>query len=395
MAVTLLIVCAASIVLLIMWRETPLALSCAYTPNAVSHWFDRTCSQREEHCGDAFPEELRCCGDGTLECAPEREPPPGLCAADTGISAHYESYDAPCAEWDNVRVAFKRSGSARAPEEVRVTMTHPRYGNATNLNRMEARFCDCSSEGPPVRRLATGTHCEYSNKKIYDDGELVIIAWCDPSWAYKKMDLADGRGRLPLMATNIEVYVRVPGTSNYAGVLVLYQNGYSRMLPMPASEADVPFGTSVVVGPSRDGSFPVASIMELEIISVVGSVLTLGMMFESGNAEQVTLEYTPSERESVARIRGLSWAEEGRAYVRMSSMFVQPGVADAEVLIDGRGAKHAVTHMPPPPKVDASAWQYLQGPSWTLQKECVSIHNTMAPDTRLDLLCDPSAVRAV
>jgi len=374
-------------------------LGCARDPRTLAHWMDHSCSSRQRECHDAYPRKLQCCSESPFadKCLPVKPPSPDLCKGDTGIEALNQTYEASCAEWDNVRIAFKRrAGNDKLPTVVRVTAKHPRYVNATDEDGKEARFCDCSSDGPPIGQPATGAHieCNYSNREFYNDGRVVLKAWCDPSWGYDLMALTDKNGPIlnGLHATNVEMYAKIPGTPDFGGVFVLYQNGYSRMLPMVPlkmpSSSWIPFGTSTVLGPSRDGVFPHASITHLELKEVVVEKVSFGVKYAFGNdASEVVLEYTPSRLASTLQLYGISWSDPSLAYIRLSSMYVQPGVSDAEVLLDGKGTPHRLAMTSAVPGADQDAWMNASGPAWFLGKECVSEHNTLAPDMLVELVC--------
>jgi hypothetical protein len=162
---------------------------------------------------------------------------------------------------------------------------------------------------------------------------------------------------------------------------VLYSNGYTRLIPMPPVGLNtwIPFGSSVVIGPSSDAFFPWSPLGSVTLVAT--SPPSLELTYDS------TLQTTPvqliigaSPAVGTIDVSGLSWSSQEHAYLRYSSMFVRQGKSDADTITSSDGITRPLIASAPFPAVEASAWTKLPGPFWGLTKQCVSIHNTRAPD---------------
>merc|ERR1712048_1151071 len=162
---------------------------------------------------------------------------------------------------------------------------------------------------------------------------------------------------------------------------VLYSNGYTRSLPMsPVGLNDwIPFGSSVVVGPSADAHFPWSPLKRASLVSTAPP--TLQLHYDSPQqTTPVNLVVGASSMTGTIDITGLAWSDTEIAYLRYSSMYVRQGKSDADTITSADGITRPLIASASFPGIEASEWESLPGPTWALTKQCESIHNTRAPD---------------
>ena len=168
------------------------------------------------------------------------------------------------------------------------------------------------------------------------------------------------------------IYRKIPGTSHFSQLFVLYQDGNSRILPFPPNGIDwIPFGSSVIIGPTTSNSIrPYASITRVNI-----NVLTLEMElhYESGGKATATLEYTTTS--TTINVDRISF-NTTPPFTTFRSMWVSDGNADVDHVMTERNSWHI-----------NDGWQSISALSFKFYRSCVSSHNTLSPDIHITVKC--------
>ncbi|OWF37889.1 hypothetical protein KP79_PYT05547 [Mizuhopecten yessoensis] len=214
--------------------------------------------------------------------------------------------------------------------------------------------------------------------KYFDNSERIIegvnvdFFWrADGEMVVKMKD----SGKVFTSADYIRIYTHLPwGDDEFSQVFVLYRDGNFRILPVTPIGVDwIPFGSSLLIGESDpDTERPFASISEVEI-DIRKNILNL--TYANGNT--VTIEFHVTYAETSLTVSNINFKNKKVfPFLIYNSMWVSDGNADVDRLrVNGNDARRIMTD-----------WRYLYGTSVAFYRQCLSKHNTMSPDIRLELL---------
>ena len=241
-----------------------------------------------------------------------------------------------------------------------------------------------------------GTACRFAVQTIYHSGKMEFIAFCDYSWRYPLMEVVGPHGRR-VHASWIEIR-RSSGCGTMTGIFVLAQTGYLKLLPLVPDKLLrndwVPFGTSdILLGPSRglalDRSVePVSSISQMRIDADGKINLLYADQVAQPSIVQLTLVTDRSQAQLT--VQGLAWQSHLITYLRYRSMHVKLGVSDVDTITGSDGVALPVMYASAVPGVFQRQWEKVSGPSWSMQRQCVSVTNTLSPDISVQLDCTES-----
>ena len=169
---------------------------------------------------------------------------------------------------------------------------------------------------------------------------------------------------------------RIPGTSYYPQVFVLYQDGNSRILtfPPPRLEASwIPFGSSVIIGASDPSMVrPYAAISRVDINT---ADLEMTLWYQDGG--QAIISLVTERFSTILKVSLITYATNSSLpFATLRSMWVADGNSDADRVATENGEWH-IQH----------GWSELTGTNISFFRECVSQHNTLSPDIRILINC--------
>lgn len=173
----------------------------------------------------------------------------------------------------------------------------------------------------------------------------------------------------------IQVYAKLPWSSEYSQVFSLYHDGLVSLLPMTPHGLDwIPFGTSIVIGPNNaSDSRPTSPVKSIELD-------TINMKFdvEFIHGDHASLYIDAMHRETILTVKYNSVMHDRRLYplMTLSSMWI----SDGNSLVD-RISVNSDTE-----RNIIGDWNTLYGLSAVLYRKCISSYNTMSPDLKLETI---------
>ena len=213
---------------------------------------------------------------------------------------------------------------------------------------------------------------------LYSDSNTVVeTVHIDFWWRYPAaMTVEVPGGATDTNAHYLRIKRRMPFTTNdWNEVLVLYEDGNARIIPFPPHGLHaVPYGGSIILGPSEDSSRPFCQISR---VVVDPATLTLHMTYGDGRSALARLRV--DRERNVVDVTNLSGAADEQPFARFRSMWVHDGKTDIDRVESAWGSY---------PLMDG--WTALPGSWWFFTREVPSYHNTYCPDFRIELM-DPGA----
>ena len=169
---------------------------------------------------------------------------------------------------------------------------------------------------------------------------------------------------------------RIPGTPYYPQVFVLYQDGNSRILTFPPPRLEsswIPFGSSVIIGPSDPNAVrPYAAISRVDI-----NVAELKMTVHYQYGGQAVIMLMTNRSSTVLKVTNITYAGNASLpFATLRSMWVTDGNSDAD-RIATESSVWNIQH----------GWNKISGTNILFFRECVSQHNTLSPDIRVVINC--------
>ncbi|MCG8349599.1 MAG: hypothetical protein MI924_17675 [Chloroflexales bacterium] len=266
-----------------------------------------------------------------------------------------DSYSTTCAEEDNVNIpAF-----ARQINNFEVTATHPTYD--IGIDSCEADFSGCATAA--FQALDTCT-------QLFDDGTNIVYGCTVTGWwrPYSMNIVVGGNSGSYHYLT---LHRKIQDENSWPQFLVLYEDGNMRLKPHPPTgRSDTCFGSSVIVGPAPPSQRPYIDIQEVQVSL---PELTLDLTYRSGGTAHIDLSVNRSQ--AVASVDVNYPMSTAIPFATFRSMYVADGNADVD---------HIQTLSKDSPILDG--WNTEPGPWWFFYRTVRSIHNTSAPDIRIEVL---------
>ena len=228
---------------------------------------------------------------------------------------------------------------------------------------------------------------EYEVVKIYDQNGIVIeIVRTDYWWLYPQAMVIKTLNNEQewYNVTYFRVALRVPQTTGYAQLFVLYQDGNCRILTFPPGGYDwIPFGSSVILGQSDPSAArPYAAISKVDIDP---ASLRMTIYYSDGGYAVVILQ--ANAEYTMVKVGDISFAHAANLtlpFATFRSMWVEDGNADVDHVAVSTEKRHIL-----------SGWEQLNGTVFSFFRSCISQHNTLAPDIRIEINCSSTAELAV
>ncbi|XP_064618218.1 uncharacterized protein LOC135482256 [Liolophura sinensis] len=214
----------------------------------------------------------------------------------------------------------------------------------------------------------------YSSKDVIVEGLEVDFWWLSPNtMKLRRTDTEETWSRVDFF----RVYVRIPYSASFEQIFVMYQDGNVRLLPLPPNHLDwIPFGSSVIVGQTDASSFrPYAAIQHVDLNP---QKLQMTLTYKDGG--NVRLKLINKISKTILQIEEATYARDTNAYpfMMLRSMWVDDTNNDVEK-VSSAGSASVTRHI-------LGNWKPFFSPSVLFHRKCVSRHNTLSPDIRLDML---------
>ncbi len=272
--------------------------------------------------------------------------------------AESHSYPTTCAEEDNVNIPI----FARQINRFQVVAIHPTYD--VGIDNCNADFSGCTSRENQL--IDTTDTCD----SLYDDG-VNVIHGCTMSEWWRPHTMKIVVGNKAGDYHYLVMYRKIAGENSWPQFLVLYEDGNMRLIPHPpVGRSSVCFGSSIIIGPAATAIRPYIDIQEVQVNP---SQLTLELTYRNGETAHINLSVNRSQ--SVASVDINYTANSEIPFTTFRSMYVSDGNADADYI------QTSADNLP-----IMSNWINLEGPWWFFYRNTRSIHNTSAPDIRIDVL---------
>lgn len=214
----------------------------------------------------------------------------------------------------------------------------------------------------------------YSSKDVVVEGLEVDFWWLAPrTMELRRTDTGETWSRVDFF----RVYVRLPYSTSFAQIFVMYQDGNVRLLPLPPNHLDwIPFGSSVIVGQSDASAFrPHAAIQRVDLNP---QKLQMTLTYNDGGSSR--LQLINEIFRTILQIDEATYARDTNAYpfMMLRSMWVDDTNNDVEK-VASTGSASVTRHI-------LGNWKPFYAPTVLFHRKCVSLHNTLSPDIQLDML---------
>lgn len=211
--------------------------------------------------------------------------------------------------------------------------------------------------------------------QIYNDGYTIVeVVHIDFWWLYPQAITVQLHSQDWANVSYFRLYQKVPGPSNsFAQVFVLYQDGNCRILTFPPPGIDwIPFGSSVIIG-QTDPTLP-RPYAAISRVVIDPSALTMSVFYDNGG--QAVLTVTAVEGSTTVAVSSISYTNNSLPVMTFRSMWVADGNADVDHVSTPQGVWPILT-----------GWENLTSPYVLFFRACISRHNTLSPDIRVDVKC--------
>ena len=220
---------------------------------------------------------------------------------------------------------------------------------------------------------------EYPPVNIWDDGNVVVDTVGIDFWwrAPESMRVSIAGTTNAANCQYFRITKREPDTNvvAYSQVLVLYEDGNCRLLPAPPAGVDwVPFGASVILGPTAEGVRPYVSVTN---VVVYPSTMSMDLMYAGGGSSHVQM-WAGDRSKNVVDVSNIQYDTTNFPFARLRSMWVYDGKADLD-RVEYEGGDLPIL----------GNWTSLVGWWWQFYKEVPTYHNTYCPDLKVEVT-DPS-----
>ena len=230
------------------------------------------------------------------------------------------------------------------------------YYDYIEMNRRGSR--GSNSANPPV---------------LYDDGDTVVEAVFEDFWVQypEEMRIEVLGGSSIETSQYVRIKRRLPGTTSWTEVFVMYQNAYARILPIaPANLGAMPYGASIILGPSTNEARPAAHI-ERVVVDPVD--LSIDITYLDQTCAHVELR--ADQDGHVVDVSDITYDTISNAAFRFRSMWVTDGKSDIDRIENEEGVYPIMDN-----------WSRLEGPWWSFFRQTPSYHNTYCPEFRVELM---------
>ena len=204
-----------------------------------------------------------------------------------------------------------------------------------SLNRVRMTIVtDSTSDASGIfslLKLAMRNETGETVTNIYDTSNTIIeVVKIDFWWLYPQAMTIHmlNNGQQWTNVSYFRIYRRIPYTTKYAQVFVLYQDGNARILTFPPTGYDwIPFGSSVIIGPTDPNAHrPHAAISRVDINPYT---LSLTVHYVQGGKADLLLKSQTGRTE--VKVTGITYMTNSAVpFATFRSMWVRDGNADVD-----------------------------------------------------------------
>lgn len=214
---------------------------------------------------------------------------------------------------------------------------------------------------------------------IYQDQDIIIEGRnVDFWWRRPRTMTVTSQNKTFQDIDFIIIYKRIPSTSRYNQIVVIYEDSNFRILPLPPKHIDwTPFGSSMIIGQTEITSFrPFADISLIEIVSIKDEIIQIRLTyFEGGSA---LIRISTGDLKTVLDVSELHFEKSLKKYpfARFRSMWVTDGNCDVDHMRINGGQNIGIL----------KPWKKLNGTMAEFFRMCESAHLNLSPDIMLQVL---------
>lgn len=302
------------------------------------------------------------------------------------------TYPTQCAEEDNVNIPLFREISPPAAAAIglfdtftyQIVATHPRYEIGIDNGDPDFTNCNFDDAALPVAEPPDGfdnggtcqdADCIVKCWELLNDGNNVVNACYDRQWFRTSGMGIQAYGGGALLSPQLTRFHRLvlhrktPGVDSWPQVFVLYEDGNSRLKPLPPiGRADTFFGSSVIIGPAAVSQRPIVDLENISVFILEDEFRTPCISVTYINGEHAQLCLVVNQERAILHV----WVGYNTAAVPFAT-FRSMVVAD-----DNADVSHA--------RVQSGHREILgiqgrlEGSEWWFYRQVRSRHNTSAPD---------------
>ena len=262
-----------------------------------------------------------------------------------------------CAEDDNINIPIYY----RNLTKFRIVATHPTY-LPTDVTEGGKNCSNCLC----IERATV-------QKKIYDDGNVIVETVRETSWWRngESMNVSIDGGNSSSDATYVRIYNKTFDTMNFPQVFVLYEDGNARVIPQPPLDSEeVKFGSSVIIGPAEDHA---GRFIGIDCLKIDPLNLAMDVMYEDKTTAHVELQ--ANRNKNIVEVSNITYDTYDHPFASLRSMWVKDGNADTDHIRTEEGEFPIM-----------GKWTKLEGTWWEFFRKVPSVHNTYAPDIRIEVI---------
>lgn len=213
---------------------------------------------------------------------------------------------------------------------------------------------------------------------LYDAGGVKVTAVKVDGWwrGSSAMNVSVSGGSALNDAHYLQIHKQIPGQTGFPPqVFVLYQDGNARIIPFKQTgqTEDPPFGSSVVIGPAPKSARP---FVDISSVSINPQNLTLTLAYRDGTQANVAVSPAADRSNTVVDVSGITYNTYNYPFATMRSMWVNDGDSDCDTIETTASGENPIL----------GSWTTLQGTSWMFKRKVPSLHNTRAPDIKIETI---------
>lgn len=252
---------------------------------------------------------------------------------------------------------------------------------------------------------------------IFSNGDVVVNALYEFSWWRPRgMDVKiKGGASVYSNIHYITILKKLPGTKEFPQLLVLYQDGNTRLIPLPpegrAKENIVCFGTSTIVGPAMpipDSVVQDRPFAPVRSVEIDPNTLSLNITFETEEqgvavkfpGGSVRLDLFPERSKLSVNVTDINFDTFKYPTATLRSMYVYSigdtlpigggtavvGKHDSEFFNVDRFPDKDYNVLYAPFAAASTQEKKMPGNYWKLYRKTYSAHNTSSPDIEVEML---------
>ncbi|KAL3878998.1 hypothetical protein ACJMK2_031320 [Sinanodonta woodiana] len=210
---------------------------------------------------------------------------------------------------------------------------------------------------------------DYKNDDVIVEAVAVDLWWLTPN----AMQLTLSNGQSYSGVSYIRVYRPILWNLGYAQVFVMYQDGYTRLLPIPPNGVDwIPFGSSVVIGQANPTDVrPYSAITN---VSLDIETLRMDVMYADGGSAKLQLQNNLMETHFIVSDIVFG-GNTNLPFAIFRSMYVSEGNSDVDhVRVNNAQPIHIMDD-----------FGFIMGLSFNFYRTCTSKHLNLSPDIYINI----------